>query len=109
MDDSHLINITKIGPKKHPSRRDFLELALEKIPRGRRYDLRRSGAVVGGQEGEEFVVWSMFSFQVLRNTSEGSAAHSLEPQGARKVLMRMIFMQIFLFLLIFFWGQIVKK
>ncbi len=92
MDDSHLINITKIGPNKHASRSDFLELALEKIPRGRRYDLHRSGAVVGAEEGEEIVILSMISFQVLRNTSEGSAAHSLEPQGAGKVLLRMILM-----------------
>jgi hypothetical protein len=92
MDDSHLINNRKIGPKKHASRSDFLELALEKIPRGRRYDLHTSGAVVGGEEGEEIVILSMFSFQVLRNTIEGSAAHSLEPQGAGKVLLRMILM-----------------
>ncbi len=87
-----MINVTKIGPNKHPSRRDFLELALEQIPRGRRYYLHRSGAVVGGEEGEEIVILSMFSFQVLRNTSEGSAAHSLEPQGAGKVLLRKILM-----------------
>jgi hypothetical protein len=92
MDDSHLINTTKIGPNKHASRSDFLALALEKIPRQRRYDLHRSGAVVGGEEGEEIVILSMFSFQVLRNTSEGSAAHSLEPQGPGKVLLRMIVM-----------------
>jgi hypothetical protein len=52
MDDSHLINITKIGPNKHASRSEFLELALEKIPRGRRYDLHRSGAVVGERKGK---------------------------------------------------------
>jgi hypothetical protein len=87
-----LINTKKIRPKKHANGSDFVELALEKIPRGRRYDLHRSGAVVGGDEGEEVVILSMFSFQVLTNTSEGSAAHSLEPQGPGKVLLRMIVM-----------------
>jgi hypothetical protein len=67
-------------------------LALEKIPKGTSLRPSQISAVVGGEKGEEIVIFSMFSFQVLRNTSEGSAAHSLEPQGAGKVLLRMILM-----------------